>query len=201
MNKVLLTVATIFITMSTIAQNSKNNITVSSSSSFTIEPEYSSKMIVSLNNVYYDAQTVTLDEVKAGYLAKLAKVGFTSDRLVEDNLHYALIGYEKEGTVMVFKTKSLTEMQKFLNIKALGVTRSETNLEAEITDDQMANYSKEAFKIAKNRATAIADKIGRKIGKAIYISDTNVKKIKQSLYNSTDISSRDYHISVSFELL
>lgn len=144
---------------------------------------------------------MTLDEVKSGYLSKLEKAGFTKNQFTEDSLQYALIGYEKEGTVLVFKTSSLKEMQKFLNVKALGVTRSETNLETELSDDQMASYAKVAFDNPKSQATAMANTIGRKVGKAVYISDSNNKKIKQSLYNSADIKSRDYHITVSFELL
>lgn len=201
MNKVLLTLATIFITMNSFAQNHQNNITVNGSHSYSIAPEYSSKMIVSLNNVYYDAQTMTLDEVKTGYAAKLAKAGITADRLTEDKLHYALLGYEKDGTIMVFKTKSLEEMQKFLSVKAIGISRSDTNLDLELSDVQMADYSKEAFENAKSKANAIAAKIGRKIGNAIYLSDTNTKKISESMYYANTKNIRDYNISVSFELL
>ena len=186
--------------MNSFAQNYQNNITVNGSHSYGISPEYASKMIVSLNNVYYDTQTMTLDEVKMGYTTKLAKAGITADRLTEDKLHYALLGYEKAGTIMVFKTKSLEEMQKFLNVKALGVSRSDTTLDLELTDAQIADYSKSAFDNAKNKATAIASKIGRKIGKTIYLSDTNAKKISESMYYANAKSSRDYYISVSFEL-
>lgn len=201
MKKLLLTLTIILITMNSFAQNYQNNITVNGSHSYSITPEYSSKMIVSLNNVYYDAQTMTLDEVKTGYAAKLAKTGISADRLTEDKLHYALLGYEKEGTIMVFKTTSLEEMQKFLSVKALGVSRSDTTLDLELTDAQIADYSKNAFENAKSKATAIAAKIGRKIGKAIYLSDTNAKKISESMYYANAKSSRDYYISVSFELL
>ena len=104
-------------------------------------------------------------------------------------------------TVYEFKTKSLEEMQKFLNVKSIGVTKSDTNLSAELTDDQMADYAKSAFDNAKSKAEAIAKKIGRKIGKAIYISDSNANKIQESLYYGSPINSKDYYISVSFELL
>lgn len=183
------------------AQNYQNNITVNGIHAYSISPEYSSKMIVSLNNVYYDAQTMSLSEVKSGYLDKLAKAGISSDRLKEDSLYYSLLGYEKEGTVMVFNTKSLEEMQKFLSVKSIGVTRSDTNLETELTDAEMADYGKAAFDNAKEKATAIATKVGRKIGKAIYISDTNTKKISESVYYGNTDDKKEYYLSVSFELL
>jgi len=200
MKKLVASLTIVLLTMSAMAQNYQNNLTVNGSHSYSIAPEYSSKMIVSLNNVYYDSQTMSMSEVKSGYLDKLAKAGISSDRLTEDDLHYALLGYEKEGTIMVFKTKSLEEMQKFLKVKALGVSRSDTTLDMELTDAQMADYAKAAFDNAKSKANAIASKIGRTIGKAIYLSDTNTKKISESMYYGNAKDTRDYYISVSFEL-
>jgi len=202
MKKLILSIAMVMITMGTFAQTYQNNITVNGTHKYSISAEYSSKMIVSLNNVYYDAQTMSQSEIKSGYLAKLAKAGIGSDRLTEDNLYYALLGYEKEGTILVFKTRSLEEMLKFLKVKSIGVSRSDTTFDTELSDEKMAEYAKAAFDSAKSKAEAIALKIGRKIGKAIYISDTNTKKISESMYyGNTASESRDYYISVSFELL
>ena len=191
----------LLMTVGAFAQNFQNNITVNGQHKYTISPEYGTKMIVSLNNVYYDSQTMSLSEIKSSYLDKLAKIGITSDRLEEDPLHYSMLGYEKEGLIIEFKTNSLDEMQKFLGVKSMGVTRSDTTLKAEITDAQMADYSKTAFDDAKKKAQSIAEKIGRKIGQAIYISDTNYKKISESMYYGNVNQERDYYISVSFELL
>lgn len=201
MKKIVLSIVFVLGTLGIQAQNYQNNITVNGTHEYSISPEYSSKMIVSLNNVYYDAQTMSLSEVKSGYLDKLAKAGISSDRLKEDILYYSLLGYEKEGTVLVFKTESLEEMQKFLGVKAIGVTRSDTNLETELTDTEMADYAKSAFDDAKEKAKAIAQKVGRKIGKAIYISDTNTQKIAESVYYGNTNDKKVYHLSVSFELL
>ncbi|MDB2607148.1 SIMPL domain-containing protein, partial [Zobellia sp.] len=162
---------------------------------------YSSKMVVSLTNVYYDAQTMSLDEVKSGYMKKLTKAGINDSSLKENQLYYSLMGYDKEGTVLEFSTKSIEEMQKFLSVKAMGVTRSDTNLEVRLSDEQVAEYAKLAFDDAKARATAIAKKVGRKIGKAIYISDANEQEIKESMYYGNIETKKVYRISVSFELL
>lgn len=200
MKNLIVSLALVFITMNTFAQNYQNNITVNGSHSYKITPEYSAKMIVSLNNVYYDAQAMSMSEVKSGYLDKLAKAGISSDRITEDNLHYSLLGYEKEGTVFIYKTKSLDEMEKFLNVKALGVSRSDATLETELTDAQMADFAKAAFDNAKKKATAIAAKIDRTVGKAIYLTDNNTKKISETIYYGNTKDIRDYFISVSFEL-
>jgi len=201
MNKVLVTITIIFITMSSFSQNYQNNITVNGSHTYSITPEYTSKMVVSMTNVYYDSQTTSIEEIKSSYIEKLAKAGISEDQLVEDDLHYALLGYEKVGTILVYKTKNLEEMQNFLSVKSIGISRSDTTTDLELTEEQMAEYSKEAFDNAKSKATAIALKIGRKIGKVIYLSDTNAKKISESMYYGNTKNLRDYHISVSFELL
>ncbi|MGB5553246.1 MAG: SIMPL domain-containing protein [Flavobacteriaceae bacterium] len=201
MKKSILVLALIFTTMTTFAQTFTNNITVSGIYKYNIAPEYSAKMIVSMSNVYYDTETVSMSEVKSGYLDKLAKIGISSDRLKEDDLYYSMMGYDKEGTVIEFKTKSLEEMKKFLMVKAIGVTKSDTTLEAELTDGAMADYAKGAFENARQKAEAIANKIGRKIGKAIYINDSNYNKIAESMYYGSPTNSREYSISVSFELL
>ena len=190
-----------FVAQLTIAQTTPNSISVNGTTEYSINPEYSSKMIVSLNNVYYDAVTMSLDEVKSTYLDKLSKAGIKTDQLTEDSLYYALLGYEKEGTVMTFKTKSIAEMQKFLNVKSIGVSRSDTTMEAQLTEEEMANYAKAAFDNAKKKAEALSQKIGRNIGKAISISDTNSKEISESVYYGNTGNKRVYYLSVSFELL
>ncbi|CAM4329279.1 SIMPL domain-containing protein [Zobellia nedashkovskayae] len=202
MKKVITSIILMVFSFMAFAQNnSKNNINVNGAYEYSISPEYSSKMIVSLNNVYYDAQTMNIEEVKNRYIENLAKAGIKKDQLKEMPLYYALIGYEKEGTVYEFKTKSIEEMEKFLNVKAIGVTRSDTNLEAQLSDEQMAEYAKLAFEDAKVKATAIAQKIGRKIGEAIYINDTNPQKIAESMYYGNSEQKKMYYLSVSFELL
>lgn len=200
MKKFLFSMTMLTVCTGIFAQSLKDNISVSGNHKYTIAPEYSCKMIVSLNNVYYDSETVSQSEIKSGYLDKLAKAGISSDRIKEDPLHYALLGYEKEGTVLEFKTNSLEEMKKFLFVKAIGVSRSDTTYETELTDAQMAEYAKAAFDNAKKKAEGIAQKLGRKIGQAVYISDSNLKKISESVYYGNTSQERDYYISVSFEL-
>lgn len=200
MKRFFLSMAMMAVSTGILAQSLKDNISVSGNHKYTIAPEYSSKMIVSLNNVYYDSETLSQAEIKSGYLDKLAKVGISSDRIKEDPLHYALLGYEKEGTVFEFKTNSLEEMQKFLTVKAIGVTRSDTTFETELTDAEMTEYAKIAIDNAKKKAEGIAQKLGRKLGQVVYINDSNLKKISESMYYGNTSKEREYYISVSFEL-
>ena len=201
MKKTIVLIILLFGSLTLMAQNMPDNINVSGVYKYTISPEYSAKMILSLSNVYYDMETLNLAEIKSTYFDKLAKAGIPSNRLKEDDLSYAMMGYDKDGTVIEFKSNSLEEIKKFLTVKSIGVTKSDTLLEASLTDVQMADYAKAAFDQAKQKAEAIAKNIGRTIGKAIYISDTNTNKISESLYYGSPVNSRDYYISVSFEML
>ncbi len=201
MKKIVIGIVMVLMTMGTFAQTNPNNITVNGMHEYKITPEYSAKMIISMANIY-DAMASDLEGIKASYFKKLEKIGIAKDRLKEDDMQYALIGYDKGGTVIVFKTTSFDELEKFLKIKSMGVTKSEVVFKTTLTDVQMADYAKEAFDDATKRATEIAKKIGRKIGKPIAISDTNTKKISESLYYDTNlITTREYTISISFELL
>ena len=83
----------------------------------------------------------------------------------------------------------------------MGITKSDTMLDLELTDTQMADYAKGAFDNARKKAEAIAVKIGKKIGEVVYLSDTNYKKISESMYYGSPTNTKDYYISVSFELL
>jgi len=203
MKNLFLSFAFVLATMGLFAQSNQNTISVGGVHKYSISPEYKANMVISMSNVYYDAETMTYSAIKSAYLDKLAKVGISSDRITENELHYLLSGYDKEGTILVFTTKSLDEMNKFLRVKSVGVTKSDTNLIVEMTDAQMAEYAKMAFENAKQKAEALAKKIGRSVGNIVSISDTNSNKIYDSMYygygNSFD--SKDYHISVSFELL
>ncbi len=184
-----------------IAQTERDQISVTGKHQYAIAPEFSAKMILSMVNVYYDAQTTNIAELKSTYMEKLAKAGIPTEQVVEKPFHYAMLGYDKEGTVYEFKTKSIETLQKFLMVKAIGVQKNDTNLKTTLTDQQMAEYATAAYEDAKEKASMLAKKIDRKIGKATFINDSNRNEIVESLYYGSSADTRDYQISVTFELL
>ncbi len=201
MKKIVLNLIVLFITMTGIAQTNSNSINVNGYYEYVIKPEYKARMIISMNNVYYDAPGMTFIEIKKSYLDNLAKAGIQTNSITDDELAYATLGYDKEGTIIEYKTKTIGDLQKFLETKSLGVTKSDATLEAKFTDEELANYAKIAFDNAKKKAENIAKKIDRKIGKAIFINDTNSSVLTESLYYNSSDNNRTYQISVSFELL
>ncbi|WP_165747759.1 SIMPL domain-containing protein [Cellulophaga sp. Z1A5H] len=201
MKKYIIQTFILLSTMTAMAQTASPNISIEGSTTHTIKPIFNARMILSLNNVYYDAPGMTFPELKESYLATLKKQGIDLKALKEDKFAYELLRYEKEGTYFEFKTTSIETLEKFISIKALGVSQSDSNFEYSLTDDEVATYAKEAYYNAKAKAEAIAKKIDRKVGKAIYIHDNNPNKMSESLYYGAEFSKRDYQISVSFELL
>ena len=201
MKKIVLTAVFVLISTGIFAQTQTNSISVNGSHTYSIAPEYHASMIVSLNNVYYEPQLTSLSEIKATYLTKLEKAGIDRNSIIDDDLSYAILGYDKEGTIFRYKTSSLEEMKKFLSVKSIGVTKSETNIKATLGHEEMATYAEAAYKDAKKKAEQIAKKIGKSVGKVTSFGDSNSRKIKESLYYGSLITEREYYISVSFELL
>ncbi|MFI8603179.1 SIMPL domain-containing protein [Cellulophaga baltica] len=201
MKKYIIQTFILLFTMTAIAQTAPPSISVNGTTTHTIKPTFNAKMILSLNNVYYDAPGMTFPELKESYLAALKKHGIDLTALKEDKFAYELLRYEKEGTYFEFETNSIETLEKFISIKAFGVSQSDSSFEYTLTDDEIATYAKAAYDNAKAKAEAIAKKIDRKVGKAIYIHDSSSNKMSESLYYGSDFSKRDYQISVSFELL
>jgi len=199
MKKITIAILILLYSMSTNAQEHPKTISVSGIHTYTIQPEFTIKMMVSLQNVYYD-ESMSFSEVKAIYKEKLVHAGIDASKIQEDNLGYVLIGYDKKGTIITFKTTSIDEVQKFLNVKSPGVSKSEVKLETNLSEEQMLTYAAAAFEDAKKKAGLLAKKIGKNIGEVVSIGDTNRSKISESLYYHDDINSKDYYISVSFIL-
>ncbi len=201
MKKLAFNLIILLMTMTGIAQTTPNSISVYGSYEYQIKPEYKARMIISMNNVYYDAPGMAFPEIKKSYLDNLAKAGIQTNSITDDALGYATLGYEKEGTIIEYKTKDLNTLKKFLETKGLGVTKSDATIETTFTNEELSNYAKLAYDNAKKKAENIARKIDRKIGEAIFISDTNSNVLTESLYYNSSDTNRTYQITVSFELL
>lgn len=182
------------------AQENQNTINVYGVHHYEVAPKYKAAMLVSMNNVYYDAQTFTYPQILSTYREKLEQAGIDTSTLVQDDLGYALYGYEKDGTILNYVTNSKDELLKFLSVRSVGVTKSETTMELDLSKSQMADYAAKALEDAENRAQALAAKIGRQVGKVVYLSDTNYEKLSEGLYYGNVKNEREYRINVSFEL-
>jgi len=201
MKKIILLAAIFIASLKGFSQENKNCINVTGINQVAIAPTYTAKMMVSLQNVYYDSQISNLEEIKSGYMDKLTKAGIKSSSIKIDQLYYDLMGYDKKGLVIEFQTPSIIELQKFLNIRSLGVRNIENKYKVEFTEEQLAEYAKGAFDNAKKKALSIAKKLDKNIGSIIYLTDNNANTIEKSWHDGSSKNLLDYSISVSFELL
>jgi len=168
---------------------------------YPIQPEYCIKMVLSLQNINFDRPTVTYSDIREEYMEKLVDEGIAGKpgvHLTENPLAYSLMGYEMEGNIIEYKTDSLQMAQKFLSIKSDGVFKSDSIMWIELTDEEMAEYSKKAFENAKQKATDIAINIGKNLGDVISIEDTNPKKYMDGLYQTENLLKREYYVRVAF---
>lgn len=185
-----------------------DSIVITGIHEYDLKGEYTTKMIVSLQNIIYDGYDTTsepsLKEIKDAYAEKLVDAGIAGTNtgaLKEDLLSYALLGYDKEGTIISYTTDSLEMAQKFLMVKSNGVLKSESLFYTELTKEQMTDYAHSAFLDAHDKAAALAQRTERSIGRILKIEDHNFNKTIDGFYSTDYLVTREYRITVSFELL
>ena len=183
------------------AQQQKNSISVSGIHTYQPNPVFTAKMNLTSANVSYNAPDITLAKIKKAYLENLTEKGVDIKKLKENELDFALRGYQKDGMTLEFTTASQAELVKFLSVQSMGVTKQDVRNTSSLSVDEFANLSKMAYEDAQVKAKAIAKSLGKKLGDVMYYSDTNRRDIIDYTYDSKSINSRDYHISVTFELI
>lgn len=189
-------------------EQTTDKIVVSGIHEFDLKGKYTTKMIVSLQQVVhtdYDTDSdLSLKDIKDVYAEKLVDAGIAgtdTGELKEDLLSYALLGYDKEGTVITYTTNSIDMAQKFLMVKSNGVLKSESTFTSELTKEQMTDYAHSALLDAQDKASALAERAERKLGRILAIEDHNLQKTIDGFYSMDYLVTREYRITVSFELI
>ena len=181
----------------------QNGIVIDGIYEYPIKPTFFIKVILSLSNLAYEEEKRDYEELKNEYISKLVDEGLMgndSGTISEDNLAYGTMNFEKQGTVLEYKTNSIDKMEKFLMITSPGVTKSDSMLFVTLTDDERAEYAKKAFENAKEKATRLAKNIGKEIGEPIFIHDVQPAPYMDGFYYNERLQKRDYVISVGFEI-
>lgn len=201
MKKLVLLFALICSINSFAQQHQKNSISVTGIYNYNPKPVFTAKMNMTSANVSYNAPDITLAKIKKAYLENLTEKGVDIKKLKENKLDFALKGYQKDGMTVEFTTASQEELVKFLTIQSMGVTKQDVRNTSSLSVDEFANISKMAYQDAQAKAKAIAKALGKKLGGVMYYSDTNRRDIIDYTYDSKSINSREYQISVTFELI
>lgn len=192
--------------MDTINKQTVDHISTNGIYNYEQKPEYRVKAILGLDNLSYeDAEKFSLQDIKDMFMSKLVDNGIVGTDvcvITEDPFEFALMNYNREGTVLYCKTTSLKIVEKILSVKSEGVFKQDTSWAPKLSTAEMTQYFYHAFEDAKTRAEAIAKSIGRTIGRALSIEDYNVREgYREMLYTSDILAKKEYHIKVSFEMI
>lgn len=175
--------ATIILTAQNSSHNHQNYIEVSGTTQYDITVKYYEASVVLSQDLVYSGPSMDLETIKKTYYDNLSKVDVDINSITENTLGYLVLGYQKDGTLLNYRTASREEYIKFLSVKSLGIQVSQRNIKLVLTDAEMANLSKKAIDDARVKAKGIAKNLGKSVGEVISISDYNTDENLQSLYS------------------
>ncbi|WP_430908543.1 SIMPL domain-containing protein [Maribacter sp. 2-571] len=163
------------------------------------------KATVSLSGTYSSLppEMVTLEKLKKQYKDALEAKNIAWNDLKENPnvFGYETLRYEKEGTLYEFRTESVDKMKKFLQVKSLGVQVLNYDAIVTVDDDEITQLSKKALSNATERATAIAQAMGKQLGEVKEVEDLNNRwgeEIVSTIYYDRDPGEYIYIINVIF---
>lgn len=150
---------------------------------------------------YSHMEDMSLEKVIENYKDRLSGQNIDFNSFTENKFMYMYsASYETNKTVYyTYKTSSESDFTKVINIKMLGLTTSnvEINLE-KLSSEKMADLSIKAIENAREKAKKIAKKLNKKIGEILTIKNETYNTVSLNYYGN-DIKS--YSVVVNFELL
>lgn len=181
--------------------NAQENRTVSATGSAVINretTEYRIKATLNMDQVYYsDPQCKSLEEFKEKYFKTLREEGFNPDDFEESKMEFLTMGYQKEGTVLKFKTADNALAEKLLTLKMNGVTM-QYQFKAVLTAEKRNELRKKALADARANAVQLCKISGGTLGDITSISESAPRpEVWSSYYDSYE---ELLSLSISFEL-
>ena len=149
------------------------------------------------------SDAISLDQMKEKFFNELQKKGLTASEITENAIGYAMLGYEKEGTIYEIRTNSLDKMLRFTSIKSFGVQRFKSVALIVIDEEENKVLARKALENATLKAKGIAQAMGKKLGKIVRIEDyNNLVNIELEKYLNSDepAGKRIYELNVVYTL-
>jgi len=196
---ILLTIAFITINTAVKAQEKKSFIEVAGTTTYKKSVEKYHATIIISEDMLYNNGSERFADLKEMYLTKVKASNIDISKFKESEFQYLTTGYNKEGTVFNFETKSRDEFIKGLKIKSLGVVVFSRYVSYKLVDTEV--LSKKAIDNARQKAEKIAKNTNKKVGSIILIKDDNINEIRESIYEDNTVVPVNYQITVRFELL
>jgi uncharacterized protein YggE len=204
MKKIILLMVVLF-TLSSIAQENRNIITVVGETEISVE-DSSYTILVSLQQILvYEGQgeveVASVSKVKDNYIKKLDDLGIDFNRF-HRNEYYEFASTYGQGRVTEYyylKTSNKDDVRKIINLKLAGTSITNTEIKAnKLTNDQLVNLAKKAIDNAREKAESLAKKMNKTVGEIVNIVDKNTSEHHTQSYGTSRLQS--HVVTVSFEL-
>ncbi|MEM8509122.1 MAG: hypothetical protein AAF717_14920 [Bacteroidota bacterium] len=168
-------------------------------------PLYKATITVGSGYSSLPTEVMTLESLKQRYKQELEKEGFAFSELKEspNGFGYETLGQKKEGLVYAFTTTSMTTMRKFMKIRPLGVESIYVVSSIVIDAKETEELTTLALAQARARGTAIANAMGKKLGKIIKVEDILNqwgKTIETSVYYDRPADECQYRLDITFAI-
>ncbi|WP_083478215.1 SIMPL domain-containing protein [Lacinutrix himadriensis] len=204
MKKFIFLMAVLF-TVSSIAQENRNTITVVGETETSVE-DSSYTILISLQQILvYEGQgeveVASVSDVKNNYINKLGDLGIDFSRF-RRSTYYEFAASYGQGRVTEYyylKTSNKEEVRKIINLKLAGTSIANTEIEAKkLTNDALVELAKKAMDNAREKAEALAAKMNKTIGEVVAVVDQNTSGQYVQSYGTSTLQS--HVVTVSFEL-
>lgn len=190
-----------------IAQQQPNTIKVSAKTVY-VDPEPTYNAEVSLSAAYAgsDNNMMTMNQMKAHFKKTFEESGLSWESIKEHDgpFGFETMGFKQEGVIYKYKTISVEEMKKFLNIKMPILQRQDITSSIELDPQEAEKIIQMTLDKSYKKAALLAKAMKREIGKVISISENTGSLIGKpyatSLYYDRTPGEFYYDLVVVYEL-
>ena len=190
-----------------IAQQQPNTIRVNAKTVY-VDPEPVYKAEISLSAAYSGSENnmMSLNQMKELFKKTLEEAGLSWKNIKEhDGLFgFETMGFKQEGVIYEYKTASVKEMKRFLNIKMPILQSLDAASSIELNSQEADKIIQMTLDKSYKKATLLAKAMKRKVGKIISISENTGSLIGKpydtSLYYDRTPGEFYYDLMVVYEL-
>ncbi|MGB5555994.1 MAG: SIMPL domain-containing protein [Flavobacteriaceae bacterium] len=165
-------------------------------------PKFMGATLISASFANHQGEPTDLPNLMSKYDEALKRNGLSLAQLEENKLRYDLLGYKEQGTMYIYETTSIGNLQKFLVSHSYGAQRSDFGYTIVFDTPKAAELAREAIDNARRKADAIAKKMGSLLGPIVSVEDNNSPDIPidRALYNDNKVGEYEYDVTVVFAL-
>ena len=204
MKKIIFLIAVLF-SVSLIAQENRNTITVVGETETSVEDTSYTVLIALQPILVYEGQgeveVASVNEVKNNYINKLGELGIDFSRF-RRSTYYEFASSYGQGRVTEYyflKTENKDDVRKIINLKLAGTSISNTEIEAKkLTNDELVSLAKKAMDNARDKAESLAKRMNKTVGEVVGIVDQNTSEQYMQSYGTSKV--QNHVVTVSFEL-